>query len=74
MLNANQSILIRRELFKLINLYVDDLFIAAKILSRVSSIKNVLKSEYEIKDFKKTRVIVEIKIIRNEKKRTFSLN
>jgi len=64
--------LVRKKI--LINIYVDDLLIAAKILQKIQKIKNILNKAFKIKDFGKAKIIIGMRVIRNRFKRILILN
>jgi len=58
----------------LINIYVDNLLIAAKTLQKIQKIKNILNKIFKIKDLKEARIIIGMRVIKNRFKGTLILN
>jgi len=58
----------------LISIYVDDFLIAAKTLQKIKKIKNILNKTFKIKDFGETKIIIEIRVIKNRFKGTLTLD
>jgi len=71
-INGNPSILVRKGI--LINVYVDDLLIAAKTLQKMQKIKNILNKAFEMKDFGEAKIIIGMRVIRDRLKGTLTLD
>ena len=70
--NGNPSIFVRKGI--LIGVYVDDLLIAAKTLSEVQAVKDILNRAFKMKDLEEARIIIGIRVIRDRLKRTLTLD
>jgi len=58
----------------LINIYVDDLLIAAKTLQKVQKVKNILNKAFKIKNLGKAKIIIGIRVIKDRFKGILILN
>ncbi len=60
--------------FSIINIYVNDLLIKLIIMNLIKRIKTTLCEKFNMHDLKKTRMIINIRIIRHKTKRLLTLN
>ncbi len=60
--------------FSIINIYVNDLLIKLIIMNLIKRIKTALYKKFNMHDLKKTRMIINIRIIRHKTKRLLTLN
>ncbi len=60
--------------FSIINIYVNDLLIKLIIMNLVKKAKTALCKKFDMHDLKKTRIIINMRIIRYKIKRLLTLN
>ena len=60
--------------FSIINIYVNDLFIKLTIMNLIKKAKTALCKKFNMHDLKKTRMIINIRIIRYKTKRLLIYN
>ena len=75
-INADSSILVRKvhETVIIVSIYVDNLLIVSQTLQEVSYTKAVLNEAFEMSDLEEARVIVSLRVIRDQNKHTLTLN
>ncbi len=60
--------------FSIINIYVNDLFIKLIIMNLIKKIKTALYKKFNMHDLKKTRIIINMRIIYYKTKRLLTFN
>ncbi len=60
--------------FSIINIYVNDLLIKLIIINSIKKIKTALYKKFNMHNLKKTRMIINMRIIRYKIKRLLTLN
>ena len=60
--------------FIMVSIYVDNLLIAATLIELIKEVKGVLSKEFNIKDLREARMIIEMQIIYHQLKRLLTLN
>ncbi len=60
--------------FNIINIYVNDLFIKLIIMNLIKEAKTALCEKFNMHDLRKTRIIINMRIIRYKTKRLLILN
>ncbi len=60
--------------FSIINIYVNDLFIKLIIMNLIKKVKTALCKKFNMHDLKKTRMIINMRIIRHKTKRLLTFN
>ncbi len=60
--------------FSIINIYVNDLLIKLIIINLIKEVKTALCKKFDMHDLKKTRIIINMRIIRYKTKRLLTLN
>ncbi len=60
--------------FSIINIYVNDLLIKLIIMNLIKKVKIALCKKFNMHDLKKTRIIINIRIIRYKTKRLLTFN
>ncbi len=60
--------------FSIINIYVNDLFIKLIIMNTIKRVKTALCKKFNMHDLRKTRMIINMRIIRYKTKRLLILN
>ncbi len=60
--------------FVIINIYVNDLLIAIIIINLIKRAKTALCKKFDMHDLKKTRIIINMRIIRYKTKKLLTFN
>ncbi len=60
--------------FSIINIYVNDLFINLIIINLIREVKITFCKKFDMHDLKKTRIIINMRIIRYKIKRLLTFN
>ena len=73
---ADRSIMITlyKSEFIMVSIYVDNLLIAATLIELIKEVKGVLSKEFNMKNLKEARMIIEMQIIHHQLKRLLTLN
>ncbi len=73
---ADRSIMVTlyKSEFIMVSIYVNDLLIAAMLIKLIKEAKGVLSKEFNMKDLREVRMIIEMQIIHHQLKRLLMLN
>ena len=73
---ADRSIMVTlyKSEFIMVSIYVNNLLIAAMLIELIKEAKGVLSKEFDMKDLREARIIIEMQIIYHQLKRLLTLN